>query len=222
MIRGVIFDIGGVLAHDVWEHLLCDPPGDPLSVSAKYDIPVDKIRDVGQKLWAKFDRRKGDPDALEKEYWAEFLQQFKGHQQLSHVKVSDLCAMTKDFVRPVNEKEMNDLLEWLTDRDIHLGICSNNNEFWFRRQAERLNLYRFFSPNKIALSCWEGINKGDLRMFHIAADKLGVHPSNCVFVDDRMSNVERAITCGMTGILFPTGDKRGAAYLSSLLRQLIK
>ena len=43
MIQGVIFDIGGVLAYDVWEHLLLDPPGTPTSVSARFQIPIPEV-----------------------------------------------------------------------------------------------------------------------------------------------------------------------------------
>lgn len=217
-IKGVIFDIGGVLAYDVWEHLLCD---DPLSISAKFNIPADEMKEIGQKLWYRFDCRSGNPDKLEEEYWIEFLKQCKGYKKIESVHVSDLCGMTDPFIRPVNAEETDELLRWLTDRGVRLGICSNNNEFWFHRQFTKLGLYSFFSPNKITLSCRHGINKSDQRLFHIAVDALGLHATQCVFVDDRIGNVGRAIQCGMTGVLFPADDKRGAVYLRSLLAKII-
>jgi FMN phosphatase YigB (HAD superfamily) len=227
MIRGVIFDVGGVLAYDVWEHLLCDPSGDPLSVSAKYQIPASQLEKIGATLWSKFDRVKGDPTTLENGYWQQFLSLAQGYPALSSVPVGDLVTLSEVFIRPVNKEDTTQLLEWLVTKGVHLGICSNNNEFWFLRQMQQLGLYRFFSPKRIILSCHYGITKSDYRLFHIAADALGLHPTECVFVDDRMGNVSRSIDCGMTGVLFPTEQfpakaQRGAQYLRRLLAEILK
>ena len=226
MIKGVIFDVGGVLAYDVWEHLLCDPPGAPRSIAVEYGIPPEKLEQVGQELWANFDRRGGDPDDLEKEYWEQFLGRVRGFPGLANVTVPDLVAMTDAFVRPVSEHETADLLAWLTRKGVCLGICSNNNEFWSTRQMRKLRLYRYFSPNRVILSCQHGITKSDHRLFHIAADALRLHPTECAFVDDRMGNVSRAIDCGMLGLLvateqFPAKPQGGTRYLRRVLEEVL-
>ncbi len=219
MIKGVIFDVGGVLAYDVWEHLLCDPPGNPMSISAKYGIPVADMERIGADLWRHFDRRKGDPDSLEQDYWQEVLQRVP---QLSSVPLADCLSVTDEFIRPVDGMETVALLEWLLHKGIYLGICSNNNEFWALRQIRKLDLYRYFFPSAVILSCHHGITKSDPGLFHIAADALRLHPRECAFVDDRMGNVSRAVDCGMTGVFFPTEQspakpQRGARYLRRLL-----
>jgi len=219
-IQGVIFDIGGVLSRDVWEHLLYDPPEDkkPLSVSAKYGIPGQEIKEFGERLWYDYDRNDGDPDTLEREYWTRIRDRFP---QLAGVQTDELCKMTEDFIHPVHKDGMSHLLKWLTEKKIKVGICSNNTKFWFPRQIKKFDPYGFFLTESIILSCDKCINKSDLRMFEMAVQSLHLEPAECVFVDDRFGNVERAMKCGMTGVFFPTDKQTGAEYLSRLLRQLI-
>ena len=227
MIKGVIFDIGGVIAHDVWEHLLLDKPGGVgggLSVAAKYSLPFDVVEKIGKKLWSAFDRRPeaepGQWKELEKEYWTRFMTSFPVLHELT--TVDELVEMTDDFIRPVNDGEMTSLLERLSASGVGLAICSNNNEFWSRRQMDKLDLHLFFEPSKVILSCHLGVTKSSphFEMFYEASEVLGLDPQECAFVDDRIGNVIRAIECSMIGILFPSSEPRGARYLDDILRSL--
>ena len=182
---------------------------------------------IGKDLWAKFDRVEGDAEVLENDYWQQLLNHPQCPQALKSVQASTLLAMTEDFIRAVDQQESTHLLEWLVDEGIHLGICSNNNEFWYRRQMRKLGFYRFFCESNVTLSCHHGITKKDHRIFQIAAHSLGLHPTECVFIDDRMGNVTRSVECGMTGIFFPTEQfpdkpQRGAKYLGRLLSGILK
>jgi putative hydrolase of the HAD superfamily len=60
-----------------------------------------------------------------------------------------------------------------------------------------------------------GLAKPDVRIFHLAAEALGVPTSACVFTDDIPRNVEGARTAGMRAFQF-----QGAAHLESELRAL--
>jgi len=219
MTKGVIFDIGGVLAHDVWEHLYLSVPN---GIASKYSLSAAAVEKVGKKLWKDFDKRKAElPDdsiGFEQEYWRKFKIEFP--QLPNSVTVESLIEMTRDFIQPVNAEEMNPVLARLKANGVSLAICSNNNEFWFQRQWDKLQLNRFFSDDKVVLSCREGTTKADQRLFKIAAMKLGLQMSECVFIDDRVENVDRALQCGMTGIFFPPGSPVGARYLDSILRKL--
>ena len=59
MIKGIIFDVGGVLAHDVWEHLLLDKPK---GLAARFDLQYDAVEKVGKALWTAFDRWRAEPE----------------------------------------------------------------------------------------------------------------------------------------------------------------
>ena len=230
MKRGVLFDVGGVLAYDVWEHLLCDPPprnsADPVSISAKYDVPTTQLELLGRHLWKQFDKIPGDARQLELEYWHRLLAHGQCPAKLKTVPVSDFIAMTDDFIRPVNQAETVALLQSLKDRGIPLGICSNNNEFWYEAQEAKLGLRNFFDGH-ITLSCHEKTTKATDEIFCTAARRLGLPPSDCIFVDDRMDNVSRAVCCEMTGVLFPTEQfaskpQNGAQYLRRLLDSILR
>ena len=60
-----------------------------------------------------------------------------------------------------------------------------------------------------------GLAKPDVRIFHLAAERLGVPASACVFTDDMPHNVEGARAAGMQAFQF-----QGAAHLKSELRAL--
>ncbi|WP_405826084.1 HAD-IA family hydrolase [Streptomyces sp. NBC_00838] len=46
-----------------------------------------------------------------------------------------------------------------------------------------------------------GVAKPDRRIYEIAAERAGVAPDRCLFVDDRQENVDAAVALGMTGVL---------------------
>lgn len=45
-----------------------------------------------------------------------------------------------------------------------------------------------------------GVAKPDRRIYQIAAERVGAAPERCLFVDDRLENVEAARALGMTGV----------------------
>jgi len=54
----------------------------------------------------------------------------------------------------------------------------------------------------IIVSAEEGIAKPDARIYHIAAERLGVLQAEAVFVDDMAENVDAARAVGMRGVQF--------------------
>jgi putative hydrolase of the HAD superfamily len=61
-------------------------------------------------------------------------------------------------------------------------------------------------------SCTEGIKKPDMRIYHLAADKLGVEPEDCLYVGDGSSNeMTGAAAAGMHPVLIidPEEDRSG-------------
>ncbi|MFG1707891.1 HAD family hydrolase [Nonomuraea sp. M3C6] len=49
-----------------------------------------------------------------------------------------------------------------------------------------------------------GVAKPDRRIYEIAAERAGAAPERCLFVDDRLRNVEAARELGMTGLHYRT------------------
>ena len=52
-----------------------------------------------------------------------------------------------------------------------------------------------------------GMHKPEPEIFHLGAEKIGVPPADCVFVDDLKENIAGAEAVGMTGILHRGSDR---------------
>lgn len=61
-----------------------------------------------------------------------------------------------------------------------------------------------------------GVAKPDREIYEIAAGRAGAAPARCLFVDDRLENVEAAVALGMTGVHY-----RGPADLHEPLSSLL-
>ncbi|GAA2891219.1 HAD family phosphatase [Streptosporangium fragile] len=63
-----------------------------------------------------------------------------------------------------------------------------------------LGLAHFF--DEVVSSARVGTVKPGRRIYEIAAERAGVPPARCLFVDDRRENVEAARVLGMTGVFY--------------------
>jgi hypothetical protein len=92
VIEAIIFDIGGVLAEDVWEHLLLD---EKIGAADFYHLDKQHVRKIGKELWKNFAFRSlGDGESwesLEKDYWTAFIEKSGISAQ-----VNDLIRMTEE------------------------------------------------------------------------------------------------------------------------------
>jgi HAD superfamily hydrolase (TIGR01509 family) len=194
-IKAVILDVGGVLARDIWEYLYDD-------LAASHGLERDALHAAGRLLWETFAYVPESPANtwrdMERRYWELFLLMFRG----TGLSVDELIALTDRYVVPI--PGMRPILEKLQARGTPLVICSNNNEIWWPRQAEKLELARFFPESKLVLSSRVGAPKDSPRfeMFRAAVAAAGVPPRECFFVDDRPANIDRARGYGIDAVLF--------------------
>ncbi len=67
----------------------------------------------------------------------------------------------------------------------------------------------------IVSSARVGVAKPDREIYEIAAERAGVAAHRCLFVDDRLENVEAAIMLGMTGLHYrePADLQKSTAFL---------
>jgi HAD superfamily hydrolase (TIGR01509 family) len=202
----VILDVGGVLAHDIWE-----PMFDALARAHHAD--PGELAAAGRLLWETFAYVPETPANtwrdMERRYWELFL-------LISRLPltVNALIRRTDRYVVAV--EGMRPILEKLRARRVPLVICSNNNEIWWPRQAKKLQLKRFFADEKLVLSSRVGAPKNSprLEMFRAAVAAAGMPAARCFFVDDRRENIRRARSFGIDAVLF-----RGAAHFAAELRK---
>ena len=206
MRAAVIFDVGGVLAADIWEPMFDD-------LAARHRRNRAKLQAVGRLLWETFAYVPETPANtwrdMERRYWQLFL-------LISRIPttVDKLIARSDRYVVPV--EGMRPILEALRARGTRLVICSNNNEIWWPRQAKKLRLAKYFAGKRLILSSRIGAPKNSprLEMFKAAVAAAGVPAAACFFVDDRMENIRRARTFGIDAMLF-----RGAEDFAAELRK---
>jgi len=196
--RAVVLDVGGVLAHNMWEPMLDD-------LAQRYRLDRDEMQETGRLLWETFAYVPETPANtwrdMERRYWQIFLRMHE-----VPLTVEALIELTDHYVIPM--PGMRPILEQLRARHTPLVICSNNNEIWWPRQEKALELERFFAPQNIILSSRIGAPKESprLEMFRAAVAAAGVPASACFYVDDRETIVERARAFGLDALLFRGPD----------------
>jgi HAD superfamily hydrolase (TIGR01509 family) len=212
MIQAIIFDMGGVLAQDVWEHMYLNPEQ---GLAARFGIDANQARKIGLLLWESYayvpETRRNGWNVLEQRYWSQFMA-FFGEEILPKMPEAGpqfFIQETERFLVPVAGVQGE--VSRLHEQGKALAICSDNNEFWFRRQMDKCGLHRFFNADEAALSCRVGVSKASPRfeMFHAAMAAVRTPASGCLFIDDRQGNVDRAKACGMDAILFTSARDLG-------------
>ncbi|NOY57719.1 MAG: HAD hydrolase-like protein [Calditrichaeota bacterium] len=216
MIKAVVFDIGGVLAFDIWEHAFLDPEK---GLAALLTLPRAEVREVGLKMWEDFAYKAARSDAeiqmLEEQYW----QQFRAHFRLQ-TPTNFFISTAEKFIKPV--ESMLPLLKKLHENKIELAICSNNTEFFHKRLIDKLDFIKYFERENKVLSSRIGYSKTSpgLEMFRQVERVVSAGKNEILLIDDRIKNIERAIEFGMNAILFPASSAKGADYLEQLFLQM--
>jgi epoxide hydrolase-like predicted phosphatase len=184
MIKGIIFDIGGVLlrTHDQsyrrkWETRLGLEPGGAARLI--FDSDLGRQAQLGrvtlQDVWA----------------WAG---------ELLGLSAGDLADFERDFW--AGDRLDRDLARTVRELHAHYRTALLSNS-WVRdgwALADELGLADAFDV--CVVSAEVGVVKPDPRIYHITLERLGVLPAEAVFVDDFVENVVAARRIGMQAIHF--------------------
>ncbi|XP_050241836.1 flavin mononucleotide hydrolase 1, chloroplatic isoform X4 [Quercus robur] len=73
-------------------------------------------------------------------------------------------------------------------------------EGWYKMIEDKLKISRYLSWT--FCSCSSGKRKPDLNFYLEVLNLLKVNPANCIFIDDRLRNVEAAVEVGIIGLHF--------------------
>ena len=79
-------------------------------------------------------------------------------------------------------------------------MLSNADSSLRDRLEREMAIHHLF--HDIVCSAEVGLAKPEPAVYMMAAERLGIPPSDCIFVDDLDTNVEAARQVGMAGILF--------------------
>ncbi len=189
MIKAVIFDCFGVLTHDGWLPFRRKHFGDN---PEKFN----EATDLNKRSNAGF---------IE---YGDFLQQ-----------IGVLAGMSAAEVRYEIEDNPTDaaLFRYIRSElkpNYKIGMLSNASDYHLDDifTSEQVGLF-----DEVVLSYQVGTVKPDVAMYQAIANRLGVLPEECIFVDDQPWYVEAADQFGMHGVQF-VDTETTIAKIGELLR----
>lgn len=188
MIKAIVFDCFGVLVSDGW-----------LPFREKY---FSHDADLLEKAIASNKRMDAGLHTYE-----DFLHNIS---ELSGVEYAE----TKRLIETNLPNEA--IFTYITDHlkaKYKIGMLSNSGVNWLERlfTGEQLALF-----DETVLSYQIGVIKPDPVAYNTIADKLGVLPEECVFIDDQPRYADGAIRVGMKAIHY-TDNKRLFEELAKVL-----
>lgn len=176
--RVVLFDVMGTLVHD------------PFFVEVPRFFGTDLRTLVARKhpsAWESFELGHIDEHGLAEQFFAD------GRR----LDVEGLKAAMVEAYALLPGIEA--LLTELHARGVAMHTLSNYPA-WYRLIEDKLAISRWVPWTFV--SCETGARKPDPAAYEIAADRLGVRPGACLFVDDRELNCEGARAVGMDAVRF--------------------
>jgi putative hydrolase of the HAD superfamily len=203
VIEAVVFDYGGVLATSQWDAFAdferrhgLEPGGlVPYFVVEHEGAPAWHAIETGHLPWGTF------ADAVVAKATAEGFSLLDVHDLTALMPLGALWPMVERVRR-------------LKDEGYKLAILTNNvREFApYWRSTIPCELF-----DVIVDSCEEGIRKPDPEIYLRTAQRLGVDPAACVFLDDGAANVDGARAVGMHGIVVGADIDAAIAELDGAL-----
>lgn len=180
--KGLLVDFGGVLTTDVFQSFreFCEREGiDPDTVKRLFREDPEAL-----KLLRRLERGEIDEEDFSKRFGAK-------------MGVEDTDGLVERMFAGMHPDEaMLDAVRRARMAGVRTGLVSNS---WGAGRYDRSSFDELFDG--IVISGEVGLNKPEPEIFEMAADRLGLAASECVFVDDLRENCEGAEGVGMTGLL---------------------
>lgn len=94
--------------------------------------------------------------------------------------------------------DVYEVMSILAETDLRLGIISAGLVTKQMEKILRLRVYRYVDPRAIFITEQVGIGKPNPKLFHRAAERIGLKPEECVYVGDHpIKDVDAANEAGM-------------------------
>lgn len=193
MIRAILWDFGGVFTTSPFEAFA--------RFEAANGLPKDFIRTINStnpdtNAWARFESSEIDVDEFDDAFRIEA--QAQGHS----VRGKDVLELLSGDFRPRMAAVLAEC-----SRHFRVGCITNNmkkagdgpamaqDDDKARRAQEVMAMFEVIVESSV-----EGVRKPNPRIYQIACERLGVAPSETVFLDDLGINLKPARAMGMTTI----------------------
>jgi FMN phosphatase YigB (HAD superfamily) len=206
-IRAVLFDIGGVLE-------VIPEGGDPATRFPALDEEWGARLALPPGHMTRCFKAVAADGAFGRCTYQEWCARFRASTGLSQADFDAYMAAFWDIYMGNPNEELIAYFRSLRPR-CRTAILTNS--FLGAREHEEAR-YGFTSMVDVAIYTHEeGIHKPDPRIFAITSERLGIPPSEIVFLDDLPANVDAARACGFQAILF-TSTSQAMAAIEALLQ----
>ncbi len=181
--RAVVFDFGGVLWDMRWDVAR--------ELDRLHDLPRSSVFETLYRspAWADVECGAGDP--------AQWLD--GAHAELERRAGRPLPRLHEEWRKAQAPIDLNIALVRALRPPYRCSVLSNADVSLRGRLEGELALHHLFDD--IVVSAEVGVAKPAARIFRLAAERLGLPPGACVFVDDWDKNVEAAREVGMQAVL---------------------
>ena len=189
MVKAIIFDCFGVIVGQGFDHTYRSAGGDPAQDRHFIEDMLGQAN-LGRISEDHFHNSMADKLGMSLEEW-------------------------RDAARDA-EKADTELLDYIKNLrgTYKTAILSNANLGVLEDEIGGRRLKDCFDA--VVVSADVGMVKPDPRIYIHVADKLGVEPSECIFIDDRQQFVDQASQLGMQAILYDNFEQL-KSYLDKIL-----
>jgi epoxide hydrolase-like predicted phosphatase len=186
--RAVFFDFGGVLTTSVWDSFadFCRTEGlDPDAIKNLFRTDPEALREL----------RELETGAVTEEEFERSFGRRLGLQDPDHLIDSMFAGMTPD-------EKMVTAVKEIRGAGLQTGLITNS---WSTNHYDRKMLAELFDT--VVISAEVHLHKPQPEIYRLAADRAGVDPTECIFVDDLRENCEGAEAVGMTAVRHRNADE---------------
>ena len=180
MIKGIIFDAGGILVSDnIREYAY-------KTASEYYNVDIKRIKELALKHEPYHDT----PQFNEEEYWNRIARDLG-------INKNPRPIWTEKYIETTPlDKDVFDFIKKLKTKGYILAILSNTIPQHLSINKER-GLYDLFEIT--VFSCDPRINskKPELKIYQKCLEKIGLPPYQCIFIDDKVENLFPAKSLGI-------------------------
>jgi putative hydrolase of the HAD superfamily len=189
-ISTVLWDIGGVLLTNGWDHL------QRYRVLEHFGLPREPFEQIHAQL----------NDAWEKDHISvdEYLQKTVFYESRAFTPDDFLEQMhAQSWV--IENTALGILEQVAASPDLVVAALSNESRALNAYRFEKFGLYQYFDC--FFSSCYLGLRKPHPEIYRAALDILQRDPAEVVFIDDRSENIATAKSLGMHGIVHITAQQ---------------
>jgi len=193
-IRAVLFDVGGPIVTEIEHERAID--ADIRALFAEQNMPISDSQYAA--AWGEVIDEFA-PNA----YSAVIYKLAAGDEEIAPSVWREMARRSHERGSFELREGMPELLEELTSRGLKLGLAANQPAEVIAR-FEAHGIAKYFAST--AVSGTHGFHKPDVRLFLHACEALGVTPSECIMVGDRIDcDIVPARRLGMRTVRLRTG-----------------